>query len=175
MFNAFTFDFAPEITDGVSHPMNATVNLTVVGLFLCPSDARAGLQNTCSYHGSYGTTTNDNYPDTGGCTGLFTVQQSYAIPSCVDGTSNTVAFAEALVGDGMGYGRIGNNFTNPSRFRGNVFMSATSRPPRRGRGSSTPPCSRARPRCWPASRRAPSRSRRPITSPTIADGGGARA
>ena len=76
MFNAINFDFAPEITDGVSHPMNVTVNLAIVSMFLCPSDARAGQQNTCSYHGSYGTTTNDNYPQTGGCTGLFTVEQS---------------------------------------------------------------------------------------------------
>ena len=94
MFNAINFDFAPEITDGVSHPMNATVNLTVVAMFLCPSDARAGQQNSCSYQGSYGTTTNDNYPQTGGCTGLFTVQQSFGIPTCTDGTSGTVAFAE---------------------------------------------------------------------------------
>src|SRR6516164_5727222 len=42
MFNAINFDFAPEITDGVSHPMNATVNLAVINAFLCPSDARAG-------------------------------------------------------------------------------------------------------------------------------------
>jgi prepilin-type N-terminal cleavage/methylation domain-containing protein/prepilin-type processing-associated H-X9-DG protein len=125
MFNAINFDFAPEITDGVSHPMNSTVNLSIVGVFLCPSDARAGQQNTCSYHGSYGTTTNDNYPQTGGCTGLFTVEQSYAISSCQDGSSATVAFAEALVGDGMGYGRIGHNYTDPSRYRGNVFMSAS--------------------------------------------------
>ena len=130
MFNAINFDFAPEITDGVSHPMNVTVNLAVVAMFLCPSDVRAGQQNTCSYHGSYGTTTNDNYPETGGCTGLFSVQQSFGIPACSDGTSGTVAFAEALVGDGMGYGRIGHYITNPSRFRGNVFMSAAvSAPP----------------------------------------------
>ena len=74
MFNAINFDFAPEITDGISHPMNSTVNLSIVLTFLCPSDARAGQQNSCSYHGSYGTTTNDNYPQTGGCTGLFTVE-----------------------------------------------------------------------------------------------------
>jgi prepilin-type N-terminal cleavage/methylation domain-containing protein/prepilin-type processing-associated H-X9-DG protein len=124
MFNAINFDFAPEINDGVSHPMNGTVNLSVIRIFLCPSDASAGEQNTCSYHGSYGTTTNDNYPQTGGCTGLFTVEQSIRIASCSDGTSNTVAFAEALVGDGKGYGRIGHNITDPSRYRGNVFMSA---------------------------------------------------
>ena len=137
MFNAINFDFAPEITDGVSHPMNATVNLMVVAMFLCPSDARAGQQNSCSYQGSYGTTTNDNYPQTGGCTGLFTVQQSFGIPTCTDGTSGTVAFAEALVGDGMGYGRIGHNITDPSRYRGNVFMSAPSSA-HRARGSSMP-------------------------------------
>ncbi len=125
MFDAINFDFAPEIRDGVSHPMNVTVNLAIVSTFLCPSDARAGQQNTCSYHGSYGTTTNDNYPQTGGCTGLFTVEQSFAISACEDGTSSTVAFAEALVGDGLGYGRIGHNITDPSRYRGNVFMSAT--------------------------------------------------
>ena len=129
MFDAINFDFAPEIQDGVSHPMNATVNLAVVGVFLCPSDARAGQQNTCSYHGSYGTTTNDNYPQTGGCTGLFTVERSFAISTCRDGTSATVAFAEALVGDGMGYGRIGHNITDPSRYRGNVFMSAAAEAP----------------------------------------------
>jgi prepilin-type N-terminal cleavage/methylation domain-containing protein/prepilin-type processing-associated H-X9-DG protein len=125
MFNAINFDFAPEIRDGVSHPMNQTVNLSIVAVFLCPSDARAGQQNTCSYAGSYGTTTNDNYPQTGGCTGLFTVEQSFRISNCTDGTSGTVAFSEALVGDGMGYGRIGHNITDPSRYRGNVFMSAT--------------------------------------------------
>jgi prepilin-type N-terminal cleavage/methylation domain-containing protein/prepilin-type processing-associated H-X9-DG protein len=130
MFNAINFDFAPEITDGVSHPMNSTVNLAIVNVFLCPSDARAGQQNSCSYHGSYGTTTNDNYPQTGGCTGLFTVEQSFRISNCLDGSSATVAFSEALVGDGMGYGRIGHNVTDPSRYRGNVFMSATvSAPP----------------------------------------------
>jgi prepilin-type N-terminal cleavage/methylation domain-containing protein/prepilin-type processing-associated H-X9-DG protein len=129
MFNAINFDFAPEITDGVSHPMNSTINLMVIRAFLCPSDAIAGEQNTCSYHGSYGTTTNDNYPQTGGCTGLFTVEQSIRIANCSDGASNTVAFAEALVGDGKGYGRIGHYTTDPSRYRGNVFMSATVPPP----------------------------------------------
>jgi prepilin-type N-terminal cleavage/methylation domain-containing protein/prepilin-type processing-associated H-X9-DG protein len=123
MFNAINFDFAPEIQDAQSNPANATVNLAVVGLFLCPSDPNAGHGNTNSYHASYGTTTNQNYPSTGGCTGLFTVEQSYGIAHCTDGTSGTVAFSEALVGDGKGFGRIGNNTTNPSRYRGNVYLS----------------------------------------------------
>src|SRR5262249_60366905 len=95
MFNAISFDFAPEIPDGVSHPMNATVNLAVISMFLCPSDARAGQQNTCSYHGSYGTTTNDNYPQTGGCTGLFTLEQTYRGPNCRHAAPGTAAVASA--------------------------------------------------------------------------------
>lgn len=104
MFDAINFDFAPEIQDAQSNPANATVNLAVVGLYLCPGDANAGHQNTNSYHASYGTTTNQNYPTTGGCTGLFTVERAYGVADCLDGTSGTVAFSEALVGDGKGAG-----------------------------------------------------------------------
>jgi prepilin-type N-terminal cleavage/methylation domain-containing protein/prepilin-type processing-associated H-X9-DG protein len=124
MFNAINFDFAPEINDGESHPTNMTVTLRVLGNFLCPSDPNAGLFNTNSYHASYGTTTNQNYYRTGGCTGLFTVEYSYTLNDCTDGASTTIAFSEALVGDGQGNGRIGTNRTNPSRYRGNVYMSA---------------------------------------------------
>lgn len=129
IFNAINFDFAPEINDGVSHPMNVTVNLLVLDMFLCPSDPYAGQWSTNSYHGSYGTTTNENYIQTGGCTGLFTVEASYGIPSCTDGTSTTIAFSEALVGDGQGYARIGNNTMSPSRYRGNVYMGPAAEPP----------------------------------------------
>jgi prepilin-type N-terminal cleavage/methylation domain-containing protein/prepilin-type processing-associated H-X9-DG protein len=124
LFNAINFAFAPEITDGVSHPTNMTVNLRVLSHFLCPSDPHAGEWVTNSYHGSYGTTTNPNYNQTGGCTGLFTVEASYRLAHCIDGTTSTVAFCEALVGDGQGYARIGHNRINPSRARGNVYMGS---------------------------------------------------
>jgi prepilin-type N-terminal cleavage/methylation domain-containing protein/prepilin-type processing-associated H-X9-DG protein len=123
MFNAINFDFAPELQDAQSNPANATINLAVIGLYLCPSDPNAGRQNTNSYHASYGTTTNQNYPASGGCTGLFTVERSHGIAACTDGTSGTVAFSEALVGDGQGAGRIGSNTANPSRYRGNAYQS----------------------------------------------------
>jgi prepilin-type N-terminal cleavage/methylation domain-containing protein/prepilin-type processing-associated H-X9-DG protein len=125
MFNAINFAFAPESNDGIAHPMNSTITLRVVALFLCPSDPNAGRADTNSYHASYGTTTNANYPETGGCTGLFTVEQSYSIAACADGTSSTVAFSEALVGDGGGCARSGSNCTNPSRYRGNVYLGSS--------------------------------------------------
>jgi prepilin-type N-terminal cleavage/methylation domain-containing protein/prepilin-type processing-associated H-X9-DG protein len=121
MFNAINFVFAPEIDDGVSHPMNETVNLRILSLFLCPTDPFAGQWVTNSYHASYGTTTTTNYPQAGGCTGLFTVEASYSLAHCTDGSSTTIAFSEALVGDGRGFARIGNS-VHPSRYRGNVYM-----------------------------------------------------
>jgi len=124
-FNAINFDFAPEIDDGIAHPMNQTVTLRVLGLFLCPSDSYAGVHVTNSYHGSYGTTTNQNYPQSGGCTGLFTVEAAAGIASCTDGTSTTIAFSEALVGDGRGAARIGNNTATPSRYRGNAYQGSS--------------------------------------------------
>jgi prepilin-type N-terminal cleavage/methylation domain-containing protein/prepilin-type processing-associated H-X9-DG protein len=125
LFDAINFAFAPEIDDGKAHPTNETVTLKLIGGFLCPADPNAGRQNTNSYHGCYGTTTNPNYRRTGGCTGLFTVELSYGVRDITDGTSSTIAFSEALVGDGRGYGRLGNNLTNPSHYRGNVFISSS--------------------------------------------------
>jgi prepilin-type processing-associated H-X9-DG protein len=124
LFNAINFDFSPEIDDGVSHPMNSTVNTLVLGQFLCPSDPNAGEWVTNSYHGSYGTTTSANYPQSGGCTGLFTIEAVYRLANCTDGTSSTIAFCEALVGDGKGSARIGRNTTNPSRYRGNAYIGS---------------------------------------------------
>ena len=59
-----------------------------------------------SYNASMGTTyvpdENGQLSSTSGVppssTGLFAYSFSYGIQSCTDGTSNTVAFAEALVG-----------------------------------------------------------------------------
>ena len=88
------------------HPANTTVWRTIIATFLCPSDGQAGQiggtsvsgdnANTNNYFGSLGTTTN---PWNSTSTGIFAHLTSYSIASVIDGTSNTIAFSEALVGD----------------------------------------------------------------------------
>ena len=133
LYNAINFSFSPEETDGVPNAAQGTVVLTIVNGFLCPSDGNAGRRNTNSYHGSYGTTTNSNLfynndNNNQGCNGLFTIMMSYGLKDITDGASNTVAFAEALTGDGRGNGRVGGGGNSPSRYRGNVVMPATGEP-----------------------------------------------
>ncbi len=90
--------------------MNSTVTLTRVAGFLCPSDANAGAgatnggnannSNDNSYVGSQGTTTMTPQINAGsGSNGLFYYYVSYGLRDTTDGSSNTVAFSEALVGN----------------------------------------------------------------------------
>ena len=130
IYNALNF------SQSATQPANSTGAVTKINSFLCPSDANAGsgsfsgswdvdgdFSNTNSYNGSTGTTyvpdensqlNSSNPPPTS--TGLFSYSFSYGIQTCTDGTSNTVAFAEGLVGAppyapvrGNGVGGSGGN------------------------------------------------------------------
>jgi prepilin-type processing-associated H-X9-DG protein len=114
-----------------TQPDNATGIVTKVNSFLCPSDPNAGsgsfsgswntdndFSNINSYSASTGTTyvPNDNSQGGTTSTGLFAYAAGYSIASCTDGTSNTIAFAEGLVGappfspvKGNGVGGSGGN------------------------------------------------------------------
>jgi prepilin-type N-terminal cleavage/methylation domain-containing protein/prepilin-type processing-associated H-X9-DG protein len=118
---------------------NHTVLFTNISSFMCPSDPNVGQkQNNNSYAASYGATTTGLYNWTAGpgapytmgesaaeSTGLFTIGKSYGLQNCTDGSSNTVAYAEALVGDANGSEFAGNT-TNPSRYRGNYITGAVT-------------------------------------------------
>jgi hypothetical protein len=56
--------------------------------------------------------------------GLFTIGRSYGLRNTTDGSSSTIAYAEALVGDGKGSEFAGNT-TSASRYRGNYVTGDT--------------------------------------------------
>jgi prepilin-type processing-associated H-X9-DG protein len=115
IYNALNFYWGCEDSTSVMcYVINSTGTNRQISVFLCPSDPNAGkpdhnnTTNTNNYYGCVGTTMNFplianknlnvttiNWPTTG----LFTYQQSYAIRNITDGTSNTIAFAEAVVGN----------------------------------------------------------------------------
>ncbi len=118
---------------------NATVLVTNLSMFMCPSDPNVGQkQNNNNYAACYGATTTGLYNWTAGpssnlsmgeagtdSTGLFTIGKSYGLQAVTDGSSNTVAYAEALVGDANG-SEFAGNVTNPSRYRGNYITGTVT-------------------------------------------------
>jgi len=119
VYNAINFNIGCEDAAGtLAYVVNSTGTNTQISAFVCPSDPNAGkpdnnnTSNTNNYYACVGTSmywskigtdapyanlnvTNINMPSTG----LFTYQQSYGLNSCTDGSSNTIAFAEAVVGN----------------------------------------------------------------------------
>ena len=115
LFNAANFMWAPAGDGSTSDPINNTAYNTKVAAFLCPSDGNAGKSNLNSYHGSTGVSSVQG-GFTGLTSGIFATWASVNIADITDGTSNTVAFAEALVGDAKGIGSGG------TKYRGNGVM-----------------------------------------------------
>ena len=126
MYNAANFMVGNNAGPGSLYfYMNSTVTLSRVNGFLCPSDPSAGSggsninnannSNDNSYVGNQGTTTMTPQQNSeSGSNGLFYYYVSYGLRDITDGSSNTVAFSEALVG------KPGQN---DNRYRGTSIMA----------------------------------------------------
>jgi prepilin-type N-terminal cleavage/methylation domain-containing protein/prepilin-type processing-associated H-X9-DG protein len=144
LYNAINFNWGPLATgtttsDGTGG-INTTATHSVINSFVCPSDpyCGGGHQNLNDYASCFGTTglplyiVNWSAPggppfynqQPSGSTGMFTFAVPYGIKHCTDGSSNTVAYAEWLVGDGRGVVFGGAN--PPSRYRGNLMTGVAS-------------------------------------------------
>ncbi len=134
-----TSNFSGSANVASSSNYNQTVLYTNLAIFMCPSDPNVGQrQNNNSYAASYGATTSGCYnwnsnasvnwvslENPGESTGVFTIGKCYGLQSIIDGSSNTVAYSEALVGDSNGSEFAGNT-TNPSRYRGNYITGSVT-------------------------------------------------
>jgi prepilin-type N-terminal cleavage/methylation domain-containing protein/prepilin-type processing-associated H-X9-DG protein len=127
LYNAANFSQSCCFSDSVADSFNSTVYLTRIAGFLCPSDGQAGVQNINSYFGSIGTTVANDFHTV---SGIFTLSDPYGTRPCptiglnsiLDGSSNTIAFGEALVsitgqgnayrGNGMATGGDVSSFRN---------------------------------------------------------------
>ncbi|AGA29633.1 DUF1559 domain-containing protein [Singulisphaera acidiphila] len=106
LYNAINFSLDPiQSPGGGDGGINTTVTYSRVAAFLCPSDPNGGLNFRNNYYASTGpSTTADWGVDSGApCKGVekpgvFTYSYAYGMRNIVDGTSNTIAFSEGVVG-----------------------------------------------------------------------------
>ena len=127
LYNSINFSYAPW--QNSAQAINSTVSLTLLSIYLCPSDNNNGRKGSGNpklnnYVASIGTTT-IQLP-TNGTSGLFATWVNYGIRDCTDGTSNTVAFSEFLVPNTNIPGYRGNGTTNYSEPGGTAIFDGSN-------------------------------------------------
>ena len=116
IYNAINFSWGVDTAPSTANIINTTAIYTRVAAFLCPSDPNQNSQpSPNNYFASVGTTT--NFTNGGNSsvasladhptTGFFGYQVCYGIRDAIDGTSNTIAFAESTIGSSTGV--VGQN------------------------------------------------------------------
>ncbi len=104
LYNAFNFKMGAVIgATAARKAINSTVVRTSVWIYLCPSDTGS---RVFSYGTNYGASVGPQYntyprvvTSRGVGVGMFAFRVSYGVRDVIDGTSNTIAFGEKLIGD----------------------------------------------------------------------------
>jgi len=116
LYNAFNFSMGNVTCCSTSTVYNQTVINASVSAYLCPSDPGTTVfKQATSYVATVGPQFNiwsviNNSSGVG--VGMFAGKVSFGLRDCTDGSSNTVAFGEALIGDNSAAGRNGAEFYN---------------------------------------------------------------
>ncbi len=129
LYNSINFNFLGGYD--VAGSVNSTAWNTKLNMFLCPSDTNAGSgtgnNNTNSYRGSIGTTTDIGQYSNKNSTGIFAYNVSFGLRDVVDGTSNTVAYSESLCGAPSTLpGQAANGVTGVGGASGGQFLDASA-------------------------------------------------
>jgi len=111
LYNSANFLQICCFSEAVADAMNSTTYLTRVAGFLCPSDGEAGRSRINNYRGSTGSTVVRGDPAVNGLFSLSTnaSNSTFGLRDVSDGSSNTVAFGESLVGVPGGGNRARGN------------------------------------------------------------------
>jgi prepilin-type N-terminal cleavage/methylation domain-containing protein/prepilin-type processing-associated H-X9-DG protein len=149
IYNSINFYFGTNEdgwTPGDIYVIQASAIQAQIKEYMCPSDPWAGrtpytviARNTNNYFGSVGTSTNQTNSNTSisnmanvPTTGLFGFQRNVAISAIIDGTSNTIAFAESVVSPGTlvpGAKYIGiQNVNNPALINAIMYDASANYP-----------------------------------------------
>jgi len=115
MANAFNFSMGC-VSNGPLNLVNTSVINAQISAYICPSDTGASnFIKGASYNASIGPQFNfysSINSSRGAGVGMFAQQVSYGLRDCSDGSSNTVIFGEALIGDNTGATKNGAEYYN---------------------------------------------------------------
>jgi prepilin-type N-terminal cleavage/methylation domain-containing protein/prepilin-type processing-associated H-X9-DG protein len=116
IYNAINFSLDPLVNN--QGAFNSTSLYSKINSYICPSDPRGGKTFFNSYCASLGCSV-QNTPNKS--SGPFVYNDAYGLQSIIDGSSNTICFGEALVGDGNQDRYIGNGVAATGQsFAGNT-------------------------------------------------------